>query len=434
MSLGSLTLSGDKSPSEELRERLAGLTRLLNVTVELAAALDLDDLLRKVTVEACTALGCERASLFRYDPQTEELYTSVVTELEISEIRARIGEGIIGHAARERRLVHVPDPAADPRWNSAIDRQTGFTTRNILAAPLSSPHDGRLLGVLQLLNKRHGTFDAFDEELLVAFSQHAAVGLDRARMVDELRRREAALRSLEVAREIQRGFMPRTLPSVPGYEAATWWFPNEAVGGDYCDVLELRDGRTGLVIADVSGHGLGPSLIMASARAALRALAAEHSSTERLLGLLGRALATDLDDGRFITMALAALDPEAHTLVYANAGHAPALHYRAASGEFQSLEATGLPLGVLERPDYPESPPCEVRPGDLLFFCTDGIVDAVNEQDQRFGQRRLEALIREHAGDSVQNLVQNVAQSVCRHFVGQHPQDDLTILAAKRLA
>ncbi|NUQ54239.1 MAG: SpoIIE family protein phosphatase, partial [Phycisphaerales bacterium] len=132
----------------------------------------------------------------------------------------------------------------------------------------------------------------------------AAVAIDRARLVEEIRRQHVVQASLNIAREVQRSFMPDAMPKIAGYDLATWWFPNEAVGGDYCDVVQLGDGRWGLVMADVSGHGLGPSLIMASVRAALRALMLEHWSTIDLLTLLGRSLAADLRTERFITINL----------------------------------------------------------------------------------------------------------------------------------
>lgn len=420
--------------TDELRHRLAGLTRLLEVARELAAEIDLTTILRTVTTEVCRALDCERASLYQYDAKTDELYTSVVTDLEIAEIRRGLDHGVSGYVARNRVVANVADPALDPHWSSSVDRATGYRTRNILAAPLTSPHDGRLLGVLQLLNKRDGAFGGFDEELLVAFSQHAATALDRARLIDELRQRDVLRASLEVARGIQQSFMPDVLPEVPGYDLATWWFPNEAVGGDYCDVLPLPDGRTGLVIADVSGHGLGPSLLMASARAALHALSLEHSEPGILLELLSRAILGDLQDGRFITVALAALDAGRHTIEFANAGHAPALHFSAATGTFEPLEATGLPVGVLDDPDFPAGPPIAMRPGDILLLCTDGIVEALDPQDQQFGQQRVEDLVRRHAALPILELVGAIGRAVEAHYAADTPPDDLTILAVRRRA
>lgn len=416
----------------ELQEQLDGLTRLLDVARVLAAEINLTKVLETITHEACKALDCDRASLFQYDAKRDELFTLVTTELEIAEIRHDLDHGITGHVARTRELANVSDPYQDPRWNRSVDRATGYKTRNILATALASPHDNRLLGVLQLLNKNDGSFSRFDEQLVQAFSQHAAVALDRARLVDELHSRQAIETSLNVARDIQRGFMPSRLPEIPGYEVASWWFPNQAVGGDYCDVIALRDGRIGLVVADVSGHGLGPSLLMASVRAALRALILEHSSPEVLLGILGRSLADDLQDGRFVTMILSALDFQGHTVEYANAGHAPAMHYCRESGSFTTLETTGLPIGVLDRPEYPQGPPVTMHVGDLLFLCTDGIVESMDAAGEQFGMKRLEAILREHHARPLDELVRHVGACVEGHFEGDYPPDDLTILAVRR--
>lgn len=420
--------------TEELRERLAGLDRLLHVTRALAGELDLDHTLATIAQAACEALNCERASVYQYDPKRDELYTRVATELEIDEIRHGTQQGITGYVARTRQLANVPDPQSDPRWNSAIDRLTGYQTRNILAAPLASPHDGTLLGVLQLLNRRNGRFDLFDEQLLEAFSQHAAAALDRARLVRELQRRSAWEASLQVAREVQRGFMPSRLPEIPGYELAIWWYPNEAVGGDYCDVVPQDDGRVTLVIADVSGHGLGPSLIMASVRAALRAMLMQQSQPQSLLAALSRTLADDLQEGRFVTILIAELDPQTHRVVYANAGHAPALHYHVRTDRFTLLETTGIPLGILADATYALAAPLQLERGDLLVLCTDGIVEAMDAAGEQFGRARLEALIRAHRDEPLQQLLDRIGAAVTAHYEGDTPPDDLTILAARRKA
>lgn len=422
----------DSDVSSELTRRLEGLGRLVEVTHALAAEIDLTKLLEAIIHQACRALDCDRASVFQYDAATKELFTVLATELEVAEIRTTLNRGISGDVARTRRLANVPDPAADPRWNPDVDRATGYRTTSILAAPLLAPHNGALLGVLTLLNKRNGVFDSLDEELLTSFSQHAGIAIHRAHLVEELRRQGRTQASLEVARQVQRGFMPDKLPAIPGYEVDTWWFPNEAVGGDYCDVVPLRDGRMGLVIADVSGHGLGPSLLMASVRAALRALILEHTSTEVLLNMLSQALISDLQDGHFITMVMAALDSQSHRVEFANAGHAPALHYCAASDTFVELEATGLPLGVLDRPEYPFGPAFDMDIGDMVILCTDGIVEAMNEESEQFGQKRLEQIVRRMAKRPMTELTLEIGQAVSAHYIGESPPDDLTVLAVRR--
>lgn len=426
------TSDGCDSP-ENMQRRLVGLSRLLDVTKSLAAEINLEKILSRIAQESSAALDCERATVFQYDPLTDEMFTKVATELEIDEIRRPANVGISGRAARTRQLTNVCDPSRDSDWTGAIDRRTGFQTRNILAVPLASAQDGALLGVLELLNKNGGPFDTIDEQLVAAFSQHAAVALDRARLVEELRRQAATITSLEVAREVQRSFMPERILPLPGYELATWWFPNEAVGGDYCDVIPLADGRIGLVMADVSGHGLGPSLIMASVRAALRALILEHESTDVLLKLLGRSLAGDLQKERFITILLAALDAVNHTLRYTNAGHGPAYVYKASIDVFETIEATGLPLGVIDPPEFDPSTLIDIDVGDLIFFCTDGVVEAPDADGTRFGTPRLQQFLRRHINLPVQKLVEHLGHEVEQHYEGDSPPDDLTILAARRL-
>ncbi len=423
----------DPEANDRLAERLRGLETLNTAARNLAAEIDPERVLATTANEARQALNCERASVFQIDDVRGELFTRVVTELEIAELRHPVEQGITGWVAQHRRLANVADPASDPRWSSDYDRQTGFTTRNILAVPLLVPRSDRLLGVVEFINKRSRPFDTFDEDLAMAFSQHAALALDRNTMIEQLRLAETTRASLAIARDVQRGFMPTNLPPIPGYEVATWWFPNEAVGGDYCDVLHMADGRIGLIVADVSGHGLGPALIMASVRAGLKALLLDHTEPEVLMCLLARSLADDLQDGRFITMVLAALDPKQHCIEFANAGHAPAVHYNPTHDRFEDMTSTGLPLGVLDEPDYPHGPLVTMAQGDLVLLCTDGIVEAMDERGQQFGVKRLHELIRRYARGPVRTLVQRIGAEVSSHYESEAPSDDLTILAIRRM-
>lgn len=240
-----------------LADRVAALHKLLRVALDLAAIHDLDRILVLVTNGVCDAVECERASLFLYDDERVELFTRITTELEIAEIRHSADEGIAGWVARHGQLTNVPQPAADPRWNASFDRQTGFTTRNILAVPIMSDVDGRLLGVLQLLNKAGDGFDEFDEQLIQVFAGHAATALERRRLLDEARQSQQFAAAFETARGIQVGLLPQQLPTVPGYRLAALWQPAEFVSGDYYDWLQLPDGRLAIVVGDVSGHGIG---------------------------------------------------------------------------------------------------------------------------------------------------------------------------------
>lgn len=414
---------------ERICHSLSGLNRLLEVTRVLALEIDLARALDAIVKEASHALECDRALLYQYDPKRETLFTTAGTDVAV---HLRIDQGIAGFVARQRQMVNVADTAADPRWDNAYDKAAGYSTKNILAVPLIAARDGRLLGVLEMLNNQGGPFDADDESLAIAFSNHAAAALDRSRLVEELQRRKELEASLNIAREVQRRFMPSQMPKIPGYEAATWWFPNEAVGGDYCDVIPLEGGRTALCIADVCGHGLGPSLLMASVRASLRTLLLRESSPQVLLESVGRALVDDFQNGAFVTMVLAMLDPLSHQVHFANAGHAPAFLYRAQDRSFVELESTGLPVGVIDPPDCPLGPVLNMLPGDILVLGTDGIVESMDQRGTQFGNERLQQCIVKGASGPLPELVRNIGRAVELHYVGDSPPDDLTLLAVRR--
>jgi serine phosphatase RsbU (regulator of sigma subunit) len=400
----------------------------MEVTRVLAMEIDVGKILDTIVAEACRALDCERAILYQYDAKRNVLSATAGTS---HELRLPLEQGIPGYVARHRTMLNLANPTADYRWSPTIDRAIGFETHTILALPLVATRDGRLLGVLEFLNNDGGPFDSDDESLALAFSHHAAAALDRARLVEDAQNRRETEASLNVAREIQRRFMPSRVPQVPGYSAATWWYPNEAVGGDYCDVIALPDQHLALCVADVSGHGLGPSLLMASVRAALRTLLTVPATAQELMERLGTVLADDFDR-MFVTMVVALVDTTAHTLQFANAGHAPALHYRPRTDQFTPLESTGLPLGVIEPPSCPLGPVLSLEPDDLVLLGTDGIVEAMDQGGNQFGTDRLKQLIRRLAHTPLPELVRNIGREVELHYVGDSPPDDLTVLALRR--
>lgn len=410
-------------------QSLNGLNRLLAVTHVLASEIETSAVLDTIVVEATHALACDRAILYQFDSKRNVLFA---TAGSTQSLVLSIDQGIAGHVARLRQWVNVTNVANDPRFDPTYDREQKYRTETVLAVPLVAARDGRLLGVLEMLNNRGGPFDSDDESLALALAQHASAALDRARLVDEIHRRRELDASLNVAREVQRRFMPSQMPEIANYEVATWWFPNEAVGGDYCDVVPMRDGQVAICIADVSGHGLGPSLLMASVRAALRTLLLEPRPAPDIMKGIAKSLSSDFQHGMFVTMVLGLLDSTRHVLRFANAGHAPALHYAAATGEFRHLDSTGLPLGVLDDSDVPLGPPIELAPGDLIVLGTDGIVEAMDQRGKQFGVDRLQQIISRQAKVPLPELVRAIGREVELYYVGDSPPDDLTVLALRR--
>jgi sigma-B regulation protein RsbU (phosphoserine phosphatase) len=422
----------DLSASLAVPPQQDALLRLLDVTCELAGQHTLDQILHTVTTGACEALGCERASLYLYDAERHEVFTRAVTELELKEIRSSADRGITGWVARNHKLANIPDPAADARWNARFDRQTGFHTRNILAAPILASTDNRLIGVLQLLNKHGGTFGPFDEQVIRAFAAHAATALERAALVEDAKLSHELQLAVNMGRRIQNSFLPRRLPEIPGYEVGAWWRPAELVSGDYYDIVRLKDGRLGLVVADVSGHGVGPSLLMASVRAMVHVLTRRRTEPAEIVPLLAETIAPDLDGGTFLTLLMAALDPRTHEITYVNAGHGPALLFHRDSRTFERLRSTSLPLGFIT--DFAPHPGLKLTmgAGDLMILATDGLIELLNESGEMFGRARLEQLVRQHCTLAAPDLVMAIQDAIAEFLGDRQPLDDVTLMVVER--
>ena len=198
-----------KSASRKIS--LSNATAILEVARHLGISVDLDELLDLIVRETTTVLDCERASLFLYDPDRDELYSKIATGTD--QIRLPMDCGIVGACARSGSLINVPDAYADERFHKDVDRKSGFRTHNILSCPLIG-YDGKLVGVLQAINKRNGTFRAVDEWLIETLSSQAGVALQRATLLKESAEKQHLERELDLAREIQLGLLPKTKPQI----------------------------------------------------------------------------------------------------------------------------------------------------------------------------------------------------------------------------
>jgi PAS domain S-box-containing protein len=243
-----------------------------------------------------------------------------------------------------------------------------------------------------------------------------------------------------VARRIQQKLFPTAAPQVPGMEVAgaSYCFdiggasyPAEAIGGDYYDYLSLSDGTLGVAIGDVSGHGIGPALLMAEVRAYLRAFVQTQADVSRIVNLVNCTIAQDIEGDRFITLLLARLDPAARTLTYASAGHSTGYVFDAGGTVKHALRSTGIPLGIYPDSDIPSSAPLALEPGDLVLFLTDGVVEARAPDGSSFSACRACDVVRVYREASARQIVENLYYAV-RAFSQNRPQvDDITATVIK---
>ena len=257
------------------------------------------------------------------------------------------------------------------------------------------------------------------------------------RAEEELARAEAEFR---IARCIQQKLFPTTTPRIAGMDigSATFGFdisgasyPAEAIGGDYYDYLSLRDGCLGIAIGDVSGHGIGPALLMAEVRAYLRAFAHMNPEPGAVLRLVNGAILPDIEGDRFITMLLARLNPHSRCFSYASAGHSTGYIFNTDGEVKQSLPSTSIPLGIMLECDFLATAPIHLDAGDLVLLLTDGIVEARAPDGSIFGTQRTLDLVRVYRDLPAREIVNNLYFAV-RAFAQDQPQyDDITATVIK---
>ncbi|MFA5863262.1 MAG: GAF domain-containing SpoIIE family protein phosphatase [Phycisphaerae bacterium] len=409
---------------------LTNAMAILDVARRIGLSYDLDELLDKIVSETASVLNCERATLFLYDPGQKELYSKIAHGT--GQIRVSIDHGIVGACARSGQLINIPDAYADPRFHQEVDLKTGYRTRNILSCPLVG-HKKQLVGVLQAINRRWGVFSSTDEWLLETLSSQAAVAIQRTYLLSVHEEKQRMEHELNLAREIQLGLLPKESPKIRGYQIAGWNRPADQTGGDCYDFLITDENDPGILLADASGHGIAPALVVAQLRAILRALSGTSMPLPQIMSRVNNILCRDLPGDRFVTAFFGMLSSSKHELIYCSAGQAPLLHVKPAKKVVHTLMANACPLGIIEGMSFPVADPIKFDPGDIFLLVTDGFFEWTNSAGEQFGIERLEKLALTLANLPAEQFIDQLRNRVEQFGESTPQKDDLTAVVIKRI-
>ena len=401
---------------------------ILAVTSKLAAPFELHAMLAEVVSAAKQVLDADGGSVWLYEPDTDELMLEVATGVE--PLRVPAGTGIAGACARDRRIINVPDCYADPRFNPAVDKRSGYRTRCMLTLPLVD-HKDVLVGVMQVLNKRDGVFDADDEILAAALAAQCAVALQRVRMTAALFEGEKLRQELEMARVVQMSTLPATMPQLPGYDVFGMCRPAGLTGGDTFDLAVLEQGLLA-VLGDATGHGIAPALSVTQMQAMLRMAFRLGADLETAFTQVNNQLAETLPDDRFITAFIGLLDVSKNRMRFHSGGQGPILHFQAASGGFARHLPTSFPLAAMPITALRPAVNLDLQPGDILLLLSDGIYEYCNAANEQFGEKRVRQIVRDHHGKPMAELSSLLLQAVHAFAKGAPQEDDMTVVLLKR--
>ncbi len=345
-------------------------------------------------------------------------------------VLARDAAALAALASRARPAV-LPPPGVDDAADE-LHRLLAPLQPECLAPMVD--RNGRLVGVVALGGRQsEEPYSGEDMRLLTVVSLQSALTVQTICLSEEMAARIEAERraehEVEIAKEVQRQLLPAAAPARPGFACAGACIQAKSVGGDYYDFVELGGERIAFLLADVSGKGIAAALLMANLQATLRSqYAGGADDPARLLERANRLFFASTPGNRYATLFLAEFDRATGELRYVNCGHVPPVLARA-GGAVETLDATGTVIGLFED-WFGDSAVTALEPGDTLVVCSDGVTEALSDDEEEYGEDRFRDAVAARRGLAVPELLAAV-QTEVQQFAGAVQSDDLTLLVAR---
>ncbi|HEY2587990.1 MAG TPA: SpoIIE family protein phosphatase [Tepidisphaeraceae bacterium] len=413
----------------QLRQRINELTAVYGVAMMLSDARDLKQVLQRTVQVVAEVMEVKAASLRLYDAENDELNIKAVYNLS----KEYLNKGPIRLPRAEIDRIALTNEGFEYIANMGTDPRVQYPQESIregIVSMLSAGmrYKGKPIGVLRVYTEKEQAFSPLKIDLLKAVAAQAAAAIENARLLNESLQAAALERQVQMAADVQQRMIPQSPPHLPGLDLASVYVPCYELGGDFFDFIPLPDDNLGLAIADVSGKGVPASLTMASVHAFLRAQVDNVYYLYEVVHRINQMLCRDTKPGEFVTLFYGVLDARNLRFTYCNAGHPPALLLR--DGNVTELVGDNMVLGVSEAEEYKQFL-IHLKKGDALLFYTDGVTDAMNFNQERFGRQRLIDAFREAGDTSADVIAQHILWQL-RKFVGMARRtDDVTMILAK---
>ncbi len=420
---------------EELPQVLAherdDLRKLLEINKRLNQQHDLRKLLETIIDSAIELMAAERGFLILVHEAEMKVEIARNMSREALDVRSSnlVSTQICKEVIETGKPVLTTNAAADTRYGR-YSSVVGLNLRSILCVPFKIKE--QVLGTVYLDNANVGAFSDRDADLLSAFSDQAAVAIENARLIRQVKKKERMEQELKIASDIQKKLLPRRTPRVPGLDLYGWMHPAKQVGGDYYDFIPVAGGLL-ICIGDVSGKGVPAGLVMASARSALRSLAERVVSTREIVIALNRLLADDLDREMFLSLLLMRYDSESGVISYTGAGHEHIIVYKAEEDRVDIRKTGGMVLGLTnDIEEHVKEEQLKLDVGDALILYTDGVTEAVDEKNEQYQLERLAQAVKKCCERPPREMLHAILSDVLRWKGKAQQKDDITLVTARR--
>jgi sigma-B regulation protein RsbU (phosphoserine phosphatase) len=416
---------------ERERDHTATLETLTEIAREVAAILDLDELLGRIAILTRRVIDYRTFGILLVNEATNQLEPKVALQYgeRTKMLTIDVGSGLVGYAALHKEIVLVDDVSADPRYIAVVD-----DVQSELVIPLLLKD--RCIGVFDLESPELAAFTPRHADILRILASQAAVAIDNARLYERVRNAELRLeREIEFARRVQMALLPSELPMQhPGIEVAARFEPARQIGGDLYDFVAPDQNTLVVAVGDVSGKGVPAALYGAfvgellRSRTFRRRYTPVRSSPADVLASMNTILHGRQLEGYFCTLCYAMFDFERRLLTIVNSGLPYPIRWSA--GTPAKIELPGVPLGLVPDTQYEERM-LDLIHGDLYVFCTDGVSEAVDVKGEEFGTARIIETIQRLHDEPTQSIVDGIFEAVGTFRQDGSPADDMTAVAVR---
>ena len=326
--------------------------------------------------------------------------------------KVAVDEGVFGAALASGESRHIKNVKDQESFRDDFVRYE----ENVAALVAPLRHAGRDLGVAAVVKDlKNGGFSDNDFEVFCSVSEQSAFAMGNALIYQELAEKRKMDDEMRTARDVQNVLLPSSEPHIPGYRVCGSNTPARMISGDYFDYMDLAGGKSGVVIADVTGKGVPAGLLMTMCRSVLRLASKNTTSPSEALALVNRHLFPDVREDMFVSLAYVVLTHGSGDILLSRAGHDAPLMFRSNARTVEFVKPPGLAIGidegdVFERVTKDFS--MHMESGDCLLFYTDGVCEAVNSEDDEFGSERLEEEFLKSAPMGAEAVVDSIRQAV----------------------
>jgi phosphoserine phosphatase RsbU/P len=417
---------------ERLKNAVDELTTLNQIANAINITMKVDAITQTILDHCVKRTGAAQGAVFLLDELHNEAdnFKTFVREYDpkAAQVPFRLNMSLTGWMVKNRTVLVSNDPDTDERFKGMNFTQMGITS--VMAAPLMSRKG--LVGLLVLFNKKDGVgFTDNDKRLLGIIGTQTAQVVENARLFEKEKQLQVIEKEMHVAQTIQQGFLPKEAQFAREVEIIGRNISAKEVGGDYYDIVKLDDNRTFLSLGDVSGKGVPAALLMANAQAVMRSQLSRVTQLDLadIASRINQLICQFSSPGQFITALFGVMDTGEHTFTYVNAGHVPPVLLMA-DGTVQAPREANLVLGIL--PDFEFSVhTISLEQCRWMIIYTDGINEAMNEEDEQYGDDRLINLMKDNATVSATRLADVIVADIGQYRGTREQSDDITMLIVK---